>query len=132
MPIHRLNHAVLYVRDVRRSVDFYSKVLGFHPQTDPVDGPVQPRFGLDQNIVVAKQAGARLQNIATDRGLCQHEIVEGPLCVRKCRRIGVDTAQQQPAEQREQQCAACSKREPHRGTVSADGPVLAGMTDRPR
>ena len=31
MPIHRLNHAVLYVRDLRRSVDFYSNVLGFRP-----------------------------------------------------------------------------------------------------
>src|SRR3954452_25362153 len=31
MPIHRLNHAVLYVRDVRRSVNFYSSVLGFRP-----------------------------------------------------------------------------------------------------
>jgi catechol-2,3-dioxygenase len=29
MPIQRLNHAVLYVRDVARSVDFYSRVLGF-------------------------------------------------------------------------------------------------------
>jgi len=29
MPITRLNHAVLYVRDVERSVDFYTKVLGF-------------------------------------------------------------------------------------------------------
>jgi len=29
MPIHQLNHAVLYVRDVRRSVDFYTNVLGF-------------------------------------------------------------------------------------------------------
>jgi catechol-2,3-dioxygenase len=29
MPIQRLNHAVLYVRDVQRSVDFYSRVLGF-------------------------------------------------------------------------------------------------------
>jgi catechol-2,3-dioxygenase len=29
VPIHRLNHAVLYVRDVQRSVDFYSDVLGF-------------------------------------------------------------------------------------------------------
>lgn len=29
MPIHRLNHAVLYVRDVDRSVAFYSDVLGF-------------------------------------------------------------------------------------------------------
>jgi catechol-2,3-dioxygenase len=29
MPIQRLNHAVLYVRDVERSVAFYSDVLGF-------------------------------------------------------------------------------------------------------
>jgi catechol-2,3-dioxygenase len=31
MPIHRLNHAVLFVRNVERSVAFYSDVLGFHP-----------------------------------------------------------------------------------------------------
>jgi len=29
MPIHRLNHAVLYVRDVERSTAFYTDVLGF-------------------------------------------------------------------------------------------------------
>ncbi len=29
MAIHRLNHAVLFVRDVARSVDFYRDVLGF-------------------------------------------------------------------------------------------------------
>lgn len=29
MPITRLNHAVLYVRDVERSVAFYADVLGF-------------------------------------------------------------------------------------------------------
>ena len=29
MPIHRLNHAVLYVRDVATSVAFYRDVLGF-------------------------------------------------------------------------------------------------------
>ncbi|HEX7276059.1 MAG TPA: VOC family protein [Acidimicrobiales bacterium] len=29
MPITRLNHAVLYVRDVSRSVAFYTEVLGF-------------------------------------------------------------------------------------------------------
>ncbi|WP_262850602.1 VOC family protein [Mumia quercus] len=29
MPITRLNHAVLYVRDVERSARFYSEVLGF-------------------------------------------------------------------------------------------------------
>ena len=31
MSIHRLNHAVLYVRNVERSVAFYSDVLGFTP-----------------------------------------------------------------------------------------------------
>jgi catechol-2,3-dioxygenase len=31
MPVQRLNHAVLYVRDVERSVAFYSEVLGFRP-----------------------------------------------------------------------------------------------------
>jgi catechol-2,3-dioxygenase len=30
MPIHRLNHAVLYVRDAERSARFYEDVLGFH------------------------------------------------------------------------------------------------------
>ncbi|WP_042408748.1 VOC family protein [Streptacidiphilus carbonis] len=29
MPVRRLNHAVLYIRDVRRSVDFYTEVFGF-------------------------------------------------------------------------------------------------------
>ncbi len=29
MPITRLNHAVLYVRDIKASVDFYTTVLGF-------------------------------------------------------------------------------------------------------
>ncbi|WP_037573511.1 VOC family protein [Phaeacidiphilus oryzae] len=29
MAVRRLNHAVLYIRDVRRSVEFYSAVLGF-------------------------------------------------------------------------------------------------------
>jgi catechol 2,3-dioxygenase-like lactoylglutathione lyase family enzyme len=29
MPIQRLNHAVLYVRDVERSVAFYTEALGF-------------------------------------------------------------------------------------------------------
>jgi catechol-2,3-dioxygenase len=34
MAIHRLNHAVLYVRDVARSVAFYRDVLGFTVITD--------------------------------------------------------------------------------------------------
>ncbi len=31
MPVHRLNHAVLYVRDVERSTAFYRDVLDFRP-----------------------------------------------------------------------------------------------------
>jgi catechol-2,3-dioxygenase len=31
MAVHRLNHAVLFVRDVERSVEFYGSVLGFAP-----------------------------------------------------------------------------------------------------
>jgi catechol-2,3-dioxygenase len=34
MAIHRLNHAVLYVRDVARSVAFYRDVLGFEVITE--------------------------------------------------------------------------------------------------
>jgi catechol-2,3-dioxygenase len=31
MPVTRLNHAVMYVSDVRRSVAFYQDVMGFEP-----------------------------------------------------------------------------------------------------
>jgi catechol-2,3-dioxygenase len=31
MPVQRLNHAVLFVRDLARSVRFYADVLGFRP-----------------------------------------------------------------------------------------------------
>jgi catechol-2,3-dioxygenase len=31
MGVYRLNHAVLYVRDVARSVEFYGSTLGFRP-----------------------------------------------------------------------------------------------------
>ena len=41
MPIHRLNHAVLYVRDVAASVAFYRDVLGF---TLDVDMPGRAAF----------------------------------------------------------------------------------------
>jgi catechol-2,3-dioxygenase len=33
MPVTRLNHAVLYVRDVQRSREFYEQVLGFRTLT---------------------------------------------------------------------------------------------------
>ncbi|MEU1686450.1 VOC family protein [Micromonospora sp. NPDC005707] len=38
MGIHRLNHAVLYVRDLDRSVAFYRDVLGFRPVPMTPDG----------------------------------------------------------------------------------------------
>ena len=37
MPINRLNHAVLFVRDADRSADFYTDVLGFRRL--PLDFP---------------------------------------------------------------------------------------------
>lgn len=38
MPVTRLNHAVLYVRDVERSVAFYTDVLGFRRVDMTPDG----------------------------------------------------------------------------------------------
>ncbi len=38
MPITRLNHAVLYVRDAKKSATFYSEVLGFRPLPIGPDG----------------------------------------------------------------------------------------------
>lgn len=40
MAIHRLNHAVLYVRDAERSADFYSEVLGFRRLPLAIPGAV--------------------------------------------------------------------------------------------
>jgi catechol-2,3-dioxygenase len=34
MPVRRLNHAVLYIRDVARSVEFYTAVLGFEVRVE--------------------------------------------------------------------------------------------------
>ena len=39
MPVARLNHAVLYVRDVRRSVEFYRDVMGFRLVSDMAELP---------------------------------------------------------------------------------------------
>jgi len=40
MAIHRLNHAVLYVRDAERSADFYARVLGFRRLPLEIPGAV--------------------------------------------------------------------------------------------
>lgn len=45
MPIHRLNHAVLYVRDAERSAEFYGQVLGFRQvMRMPRSGPARALF----------------------------------------------------------------------------------------
>src|SRR5689334_13604592 len=46
MAIHRLNHAVLYVRDVAASVAFYRDVLGFEVsmEMDGAGSPVRAAF----------------------------------------------------------------------------------------
>ncbi len=44
MPITRLNHAVLFVRDVRRSAAFYTDVLGFRAVAMAPDGFVGAVF----------------------------------------------------------------------------------------
>jgi catechol 2,3-dioxygenase-like lactoylglutathione lyase family enzyme len=38
VPLTRLNHAVLYVSDVARSVEFYTSVMGFEPVSMLPDG----------------------------------------------------------------------------------------------
>jgi catechol-2,3-dioxygenase len=38
MGVTRLNHAVLFVRDIARSVDFYTTVLGFEQAMEPPEG----------------------------------------------------------------------------------------------
>ena len=49
MPVQRLNHAVLYVRDVERSHAFYRDVLGFRAKMEiPGRGGVPAGGGLDQ------------------------------------------------------------------------------------
>ncbi len=40
MSVHRLNHAVLYVRDAERSAQFYEEVLGFRRLPLPIPGAV--------------------------------------------------------------------------------------------
>lgn len=40
MPIHRLNHAVLYVRDAERSAHFYEETLGFRRLPMEIPGAV--------------------------------------------------------------------------------------------
>ena len=49
MAVRRLNHAVLYVHGLQRSVDFYRQALGFEVRMEiPGLGRVPARAGLGQ------------------------------------------------------------------------------------
>jgi catechol-2,3-dioxygenase len=69
--IHRLNHAVLYVRDVARSVAFYRDVLGFEVVSEIGDRAAFLRAGGSSNdhdlglFGIGEQAGASLAGRAT-------------------------------------------------------------------
>ncbi len=49
MPVFRLNHAVLYVRDAERSAEFYSRALGFERIPLPFPGAVVMRAAGSSN-----------------------------------------------------------------------------------
>ncbi len=49
MPVFRLNHAVLYVRDAERSAEFYSRTLGFERIPLPFPGAVFMRAAGSSN-----------------------------------------------------------------------------------
>jgi catechol-2,3-dioxygenase len=71
MAIHRLNHAVLYVRDVARSVAFYRDVLGFEVVMDMAGKAAFLRAAESSNdhdlglFEIGEQAGASLAGRAT-------------------------------------------------------------------
>ncbi len=105
------------------------EALGLRVETQPADRVLPRLHGLDEAVVIAKQAGARLQDVAMERGLGKREIVKGPERHRIGWRIRVDSAQQQPGEQREQQKhPEDTRQEPHGNAVAACGVSVAGRT----
>ena len=97
--------------------------------TEPGDRVLHRLHGLDERVVVAKQAGARLQDVAVERGLGKREIVKGLERHRIGWCVRVDSAQQQPGEQREQQKhPEGTRQEPHGSAVAARGAAVAGRT----
>ena len=97
--------------------------------TKPGDRVLDRLYGLDEGVVVAKQAGARLQDVAMERGLGEREIVKGLERHRIGWCVRVNSAQQQPSEQREQQeNPERTRQEPHGIAVAARGVAVAGRT----
>jgi catechol-2,3-dioxygenase len=65
MPVRRLNHAVLYVKDLAASVDFYTYALGFEVRTE----------------IPGRAAFLRAQGTANDHDLGLFWVPEGQLPV---------------------------------------------------
>jgi len=63
MAVRRLNHAVLYVRDLAASVDFYTGALGFEVRTE----------------IPGRAAFLRAQGTANDHDLGLFAVPEGSL-----------------------------------------------------
>ena len=69
MPVQRLNHAVLYVRDVERSVGFYSEVLGFRVVMGfPGAAFLQAEGSSNDHDLGLFQVGANAADSAAGRG----------------------------------------------------------------
>jgi catechol-2,3-dioxygenase len=69
MPVQRLNHAVLYVRDVDRSVAFYSQVLGFRQVMGmPGAAFLQAEGSSNDHDLGLFQVGADARDTAAGRG----------------------------------------------------------------
>jgi catechol-2,3-dioxygenase len=65
MPVRRLNHAVLYVKDLAASVDFYTDALGFEVRTE----------------IPGRAAFLRAKDTANDHDLGLFSVPEGHLPV---------------------------------------------------
>jgi catechol-2,3-dioxygenase len=70
MPIQRLNHAVLYVRDVARSVAFYRDVLGFRQvmEIPAVAAFLQAEGSTNDHDLGLFQVGAEAADTTAGRG----------------------------------------------------------------
>jgi catechol-2,3-dioxygenase len=69
VPIQRLNHAVLYVRDVEASVTFYTEILGFRVKaTMPGAAFLQAEGSTNDHDLGLFAAGARAGASAAGRG----------------------------------------------------------------
>jgi catechol-2,3-dioxygenase len=69
MPIQRLNHAVLYVREVERSVRFYAEILGFRPLVQfPGAAFLQAPGSTNDHDLALFEVGAAAQDSAAGKG----------------------------------------------------------------